>query len=43
MKNLPIWAFCGAQNPLVLPQQSFNVVNALNRQGAREVRLTIYP
>jgi len=43
MKNLPIWAFHGEKDTVVLPQETFNVVNALTRLGAPEVRLTVYP
>ena len=43
LKDLPIWAFHGAKDNVVPPGESERVVNALKKQGVREVKLTVYP
>ena len=40
--NVPVWAFHGAKDKSVYPEESMNMVNTLNRRGGH-ARLTIYP
>ena len=42
LKDVPVWAFHGALDPVVPLQASQDLVNALNECGG-EARLTIYP
>jgi len=42
LKELPVWAFHGAQDTTVAPRESENAVNALRACGG-DVRLTLYP
>ncbi|MBA7683984.1 hypothetical protein ES703_92372 [subsurface metagenome] len=42
LKNLPVWVFHGAKDPLVLPEESEKMVAAIKRAGGSP-RLTIYP
>ena len=42
-KNLPIWAFHGAADPVVPQKESELLVDALKAAGARSVKLTSYP
>jgi predicted peptidase len=42
LKTLPVWAFHGGKDPVVKPEQSERMVNALKRIG-NEAKLTIYP
>ena len=41
MKNLPIWAFHGALDTTVFPEESIKMVNAINAKGGNAT-LTIY-
>jgi predicted peptidase len=41
--DLPVWAFHGAEDPVVQPDESRRMVAMLERQGAANIRLTIYP
>ena len=41
MKNLPIWAFHGALDKIVFPEESVKMVNAINAKGGN-AKLTIY-
>ena len=43
LKTLPVWAFHGAKDPVVLPEESERMVAALKKLGCREVELTVYP
>lgn len=43
MKNLPVWAFHGGKDSVVALGETFNMINALNRAGAAEVKYSIYP
>lgn len=43
LRNLPVWAFHGAKDPVVPPEESQRMVDAMRRVGDREVKLTIYP
>ncbi len=42
LRDVPIWAFHGAKDALVLPDESERVVNALKACGG-DVRFTLYP
>jgi predicted peptidase len=42
LKDLPIWAFHGAKDTLVLPQRSMEMKKLVEKAGG-EVKLTIYP
>lgn len=42
LKNLPVWAFHGARDTNVPPEESSDMVNALRKDGG-EVRFTLYP
>lgn len=42
LKDIPIWVFHGAQDPIVLVSESERMVAALQEIGA-DVRLTVYP
>ena len=41
LKHLPVWAFHGAKDPVVPPEESRRMVDALRAAGGN-VRLTIY-
>jgi predicted peptidase len=41
--QLPIWAFHGAQDPVVPLEESQRMVDAMKRLGVADVRLTVYP
>jgi predicted peptidase len=43
LRSLPVWAFHGAKDQVVNPEESKRMVKALKRFGCREVKLTIYP
>jgi len=43
LQTLPIWAFHGANDPVVPPEESQKMIHALKRAGARNATLTIYP
>jgi len=43
LKNLPIWAFHGAKDAVVPPDESRRLVKALKKIGVKEIRLTVYP
>jgi predicted peptidase len=43
LKNLPVWAFHGAEDPTVLLEESERMVATLKKIGCREVKLTVYP
>ena len=40
--NVPVWAFHGAKDKSVYPEESIKMVNAVNRYGGN-ARITIYP
>ena len=42
LRNMPVWAFHGALDDVVLPEESQKMVNAVNAAGGN-ARLTIYP
>ena len=42
LKNMPIWAFHGADDATVLPTESVNMVEKINSLGGN-AKLTIYP
>lgn len=43
LKSLPIWAFHGAKDSVVKPEESQRMVNALKAAGVKEIELTVYP
>lgn len=43
LRALPVWAFHGARDELVPVSESQRMIGALQRLGARETRLTVYP
>jgi predicted peptidase len=42
LKTLPIWAFHGARDPVVEPEESERMVEAVKRIGGN-AKLTVYP
>lgn len=42
LKNIPIWAFHGALDTTVFPEESQKMVDAVNKRGGN-AKLTIYP
>ncbi len=42
LKKLPIWAFHGVQDKIVLPEESIHMVDAVNRVGGN-AKITLYP
>ncbi|UCC97258.1 MAG: prolyl oligopeptidase family serine peptidase [Phycisphaerales bacterium] len=42
LKDVPIWAFHGAKDPVVPVEESKDIVEAINRRGGN-TKLTIYP
>ena len=42
-RSLAVWAFHGANDPVVPPAESKAMVAALNQAGCRSVTLTLYP
>ncbi len=42
LKNIPIWAFHGALDNVVLPEESIHMVKAVKLNGGK-ARITIYP
>jgi predicted peptidase len=43
LKNLPIWAFHGAKDPVVPLDESERAVKALQSLGVKDIKLTVYP
>lgn len=43
LQSLGVWAFHGAKDPVVKPEESERMVAALRKASVREVALTIYP
>lgn len=43
MKDVPVWAFHGAKDPVVPLARSQEMVDALKECGAKEVKFTVYP
>lgn len=43
LTELPVWAFHGLKDDTVPPRHSQEMIGALQRAGAREARLTLYP
>ena len=43
LKRLPIWAFHGAKDSVVPPDESERLVAQLKKMGVQEVKLTLYP
>ncbi len=42
LKNIPVWAFHGGKDPLVLPEESQKMVERINSAGGN-AKLTVYP
>jgi predicted peptidase len=43
LQSLGIWAFHGAKDPIVPPDESQRLVNLLKKIGVKDVKLTLYP
>lgn len=44
MKHIPLWAFHGSDDKVVLPEKSISMINAINAQNPPvKAKLTIYP
>ena len=43
IKDVPVWVFHGAKDPVVPVKSSQDMVDALKAAGAPEVKFTIYP
>jgi len=43
LKSLGVWAFHGAKDPVVPPEESERMINALKKTGAKDEKLTVYP
>ena len=43
LADMPIWAFHGEEDPVVLPRRSIEIVRAIKEIGGEKVRLTLYP
>ena len=43
LRTLGVWAFHGAKDPVVPLEESQRMVAALEKVGAEEVKLTVYP
>lgn len=43
LMDLPVWAFHGDRDDVVVPEGSFAMARAIRACGGRKVRLTIYP
>jgi predicted peptidase len=42
LKNIPIWVFHGAKDPVVPPERSESIVKAIKAAGG-DVKFTVYP
>lgn len=43
LRTLGVWAFHGGKDPVVAPEESQRMVDALKKLGAQDVKLTVYP
>jgi predicted peptidase len=43
LRDLGVWAFHGAKDPVVPLEESERMVDAFKKTGVKEVKLTIYP
>jgi len=43
LKNISVWAFHGAKDPVVPLEESERMIAALKKIGAKDVKLTVYP
>jgi predicted peptidase len=43
LKSLGVWAFHGGKDPVVPPEESQRMVDVLEKAGASDVKLTVYP
>ena len=42
LKDMPVWAFHGEKDPVVLCDESRHMVEGINRRGGK-AKLTVYP
>ena len=43
LMDVPVWAFHGDRDDVVVPEGSFNMARAIRACGGRKIRLSIYP
>ena len=43
LADMPVWAFHGEKDTVVLPRRSVDIVRAIKERGGEKVRLTLYP
>jgi dipeptidyl aminopeptidase/acylaminoacyl peptidase len=43
LKKVGVWAFHGAKDPVVPPEESERMIDALKKAGCADVKLTVYP
>lgn len=43
LKGVPVWAFHGGRDPVVRPEKSRQMVDAIKAAGGKDVKLTVYP
>ncbi len=43
IKRLPIWAFHGAKDDVIPPDESARAITELREQGLPRLKLTVYP
>lgn len=43
LREMPVWAFHGAKDDLVLPIESERMIESLKRMGSTKVKYTLYP
>ena len=43
LQSLPVWAFHGAKDPVVPLEESQRMIDALQKVGVTDVKLTVYP
>ncbi len=43
LKGVPMWVFHGEEDNVVVPEESKRVVEAMQKAGATDVKLTLYP
>jgi predicted peptidase len=43
VKDLPVWAFHGAKDTTVAPEESERMVKLMKKAGCKEIELTVYP
>ena len=43
LKTIGVWAFHGAKDPVVMPQESERMIGALKKAGVKDIEFTVYP